>query len=120
MRRRRALPMLLGALCVPLAFAAMPGAERVLVDRLIDAVAREREAAFIRNGRRYSAADAAAFMRGKLDAMGTGVKSADEFIAQIASRSSTSGEPYRIRFADGREVTSAEFLRAELQRLGAR
>jgi len=45
------------------------------------------------------------------------VKSAEDFLLHVASRSSTSGQPYLIRFPDGREVPCGDYLRAELQRL---
>jgi hypothetical protein len=47
------------------------------------------------------------------------VRSAEDFIDRVASFSSTTSEPYRIRFADGREVPSALYLRAELAKLRA-
>ena len=50
---------------------------------------------------------------------GNRVKTVHDFIDQIASKSSTSGQIYKVRLADGREVPSADFLRAELARLEA-
>jgi len=96
-----------------------PQAEQARIERLIDAVARNKEARFVRNGSDYSAADAAEFLRRKLDAYGDRVKTVHDFIEQIASKSSTSGQIYKVRLADGREVPSAEFLRAELARIEA-
>jgi hypothetical protein len=49
--------------------------------------------------------------------MGEHVTTARQFIDEIASRSSTSGQPYLIRFADGRSVSAAQFLGDELQRM---
>jgi Family of unknown function (DUF5329) len=42
---------------------------------------------------------------------------AEEFIEDVASVSATSGRPYRIRFKNGREITSRAYLRAELEKL---
>lgn len=42
-----------------------------------------------------------------------------DFIEKIASKSSTSGKPYLIRFNDGREVQGGEYLRAKLAKLEA-
>jgi hypothetical protein len=100
--------------------AAMPPAERILVDRLIEAVGQRSDATFIRNGSDYTAEDAATFLRKKLESQGDGLKSAEEFIDRIASKSSMSGESYRVKLSDGREMSSAQFLRAELQRLKRR
>jgi Family of unknown function (DUF5329) len=43
--------------------------------------------------------------------------SAQEFIAKVASVSSTTGQPYRIRFPDGHEMLSGDYLRTVLQQL---
>ena len=99
---------------------AVPGVEeQARIDRLIDAVAQAKTARFIRNGREYPAADAATFLREKLKSRRESIHSAADFIDQVASRSSTTGEPYRLRFADGRIETSEQFLRAALARLAA-
>jgi hypothetical protein len=92
-------------------------AERARIDRLIDAVAQNKQARFLRNGSDYSPADAADFLRRKLDAYGDRVNTVHDFIDLIASKSSTSGQVYKVRLADGREVPSADFLRAELARI---
>jgi hypothetical protein len=54
---------------------------------------------------------------GKWDANAAEIKTARDFIDKIASLSGTSGKPYLIRFKDGREITSREYLLAELQKL---
>jgi hypothetical protein len=122
-RLRRHCSLALVAVCM----AAMSGhaasvpsvAEQTRIDRLIDAVAQNKQARFIRNGSEYSAADAAEFLRKKLDAYGDRVKTVHDFIDLIGSKSSTSGQLYKVRLADGREVPSGDFLRAELTRLEA-
>ena len=42
------------------------------------------------------------------------VKSAEEFIDKIATKSSLSGEAYRVRRADGTEVLASDYLREKL------
>ena len=117
--KRRAF--LLSLCALPAAVPAAPSAaEQARIDALIDAVARQRDAQFIRNGKAYLPADAATFLREKLKSRGADVTTAEQFIERIASTSSTSGQPYRIRFADGRQVTSAEFLSAQLKTLDGR
>jgi len=44
-------------------------------------------------------------------------RGARDFIEKVASTSGTSGKPYLIRFNDGREIRSREYLLAELQKL---
>jgi hypothetical protein len=90
------------------------------IERLIQFVEAQKDIRFLRNGSSYSAKDAAKFLRGKFEKMGEHVNTAQQFIEQIASRSSTSGEPYRIRLSDGREVPAAVFLGDELQRIDSR
>lgn len=104
---------------VPAAAAPQP-AELARIERLIGAVALRGDLHFVRNGKAYSAADAARFLREKLKAQGDGVQTVQDFIERIASRSSTSGRPYLIRHADGREQPAAAFLHEELQRLELR
>lgn len=97
--------------------AAPSEAERARIERLIAYVGAQKDLKFVRNGSAYSPADAAKFLRGKFDKMGEHVTTARQFIDEIASRSSTSGQPYLIRFADGRSVSAAQFLGDELQRM---
>lgn len=115
--RRRSL--LLALAFAAASHAAAPAVEQVRIDRLIDAVAQQRDVQFVRNGKAYGSADAATFLREKLKSRGADVTSAEQFIDRIASSSSTSGRPYRIRFADGREVPSGEYLHARLKALDA-
>lgn len=106
-------------------FAALSGraasvpsaAEQARIDKLLEAMNGNTTCRFIRNGSDYSGADAATFLRRKLEAYGDRVKTVHDFIEQVASKSSTSGQLYKVRLADGREVPSADFLRAELARI---
>ena len=95
----------------------MPPAERERIDRLIRHVAVQRGIQFIRNGDTHDAAGAAAHLRAKLERAGERVHGVDEFIDGVASRSWLSGQPYRVRLADGRELPARDWLRAELIRL---
>lgn len=88
--------------------------EDARIDRLIQAIADLKGAGFIRNNAEYSAADAAEHLRTKRRAAGGDIKSAEQFISAIATKSSISGEPYQIRLPDGRLVPSAQYLRDRL------
>ena len=108
------------------ATAATPSATRAAVlteaakiEALIAAVEAHPKAIFIRNGREHRAPQAAAHLRMKWGHAGSRVKSARDFIAHVASKSSLTGRKYRIRFADGHEVDAAEFFEAELKRIEA-
>ena len=94
MRRRSVLmAALLGATA---AWAAPAPAERARIERLIDFVEAQKDIRFVRNGSDYSAKDAAKFLRSKFDKMGEHVSTAQQFIEQIASKSSTSDELKRM------------------------
>lgn len=117
MHRRAALALFAMLLAPAAALAAPNAAEKARIERLIAYVEAQAAIRFVRNGTAYSAKDAAKFLRGKYDKMGEHVSTAQQFIEQIGSRSSTSGEPYLIRFADGRQVPAARFLGDELARM---
>ena len=87
------------------------------IEHLIAAVAQLSDAKVIRNGTAYDAGKAAEHLRLKLREAGGRVATAEDFIRLCASRSSVSGKPYEIEFADGRRVTSEAFLRAKLKEL---
>ncbi|MFZ2652747.1 MAG: DUF5329 family protein [Burkholderiaceae bacterium] len=118
-QRRDALIWAMGLLAVP-ALAGRTLAEQSRIDRLIGYVESRKDAKFVRNGSEYSCEDAAKFMRGKLKAMGEHVGTAEQFIEQIATKSSTTGQLYLIRFPDGKVVPSAVFLGDELKRMDSK
>jgi Family of unknown function (DUF5329) len=89
------------------------------IEALIKRVETLESAAFIRNGSSYSAAEAATFLRRKWAVNQAIVTSARDFVDKVASFSGTSGQPYIIRFQDGKQVRSQEFLRAELAEMEA-
>jgi hypothetical protein len=100
------------------AFAeGLPAAEQRKIDALIAHIERLTDAHFIRNGRTYDARTAATFLHRKWESRRDLVKSAEDFLLHVASRSSSSGQPYLIRFPDGREVPCGDYLRAELRHL---
>jgi hypothetical protein len=86
---------------------------KVEVDELI-AFVRASDVRFIRNGSEYSATDGADHLRDKLAKAGNRVKTTDEFINGIASKSFLSGKAYMVKFADGRMQPTGDWLRAHL------
>jgi len=91
--------------------------EEQKIQHLISAVESLNGAVFIRNGSEHTPHEAAEHMRRKLSASSEGIHTAEDFIQQIATGSSISGEEYQIRFADGRTVPAHEYLREELLRM---
>ena len=99
--------------------AAPPPHEQSRIDKLIRFVESQKGMKFIRNGTEYECADAAKFLRGKLESMGKEVTTARDFIERIASKSSMSGKPYEVKFADGKTMLASQFLAEELKRIEA-
>lgn len=89
------------------------------IDALIASIEHLPGAVFIRNGSEYDATKAAAHLRMKRDYAGKRIKTAEQFIDKLATASSMTGKPYRIRFADGRTVDSAVFFHDQLKRIEA-
>jgi len=140
MKKRIRYPLLAGAIVAALAApglglaagqAAAPNAlprsgtpvphlsEAQKIQALIHSVETLKGAVFIRNGTEYDGAKAADHLRRKLDYAGDRIQTADQFIDKLATGSSMSGKPYKIRFNDGRTVDSADFFHAELRKLEA-
>jgi len=69
---------------------------------------------FIRNGSEYSGAQGAEHLRDKLARAGDRVKTTDDFINGIATKSYLSGKPYLVKFPDGHTQPTGEWLRAHL------
>ena len=118
MNRLRQLLLLLTALLAlsPLAAFAATNPE---VAALIVRVEHAQGVVFIRNGSDHSAVEAAAHLRRKLGAAHGRISTAEQFIDNIGTRSSMTGIAYRVRFADGREIDSAAWLRQLLRELRA-
>ncbi len=114
---RRACLGLVAALCAPHVWADPAAAESARIDKLIAAIGKRSDIMFVRNGKEYNCEQAAEFLRGKLKWRLEKVRTVQDFIEQIGTRSTTSGELYQIKLADGRLVPSADFLRQELQRI---
>jgi len=91
--------------------------EQYKIEALIKHVGDLKDAKFVRNGSTYEPATAVRFLRGKWDGNKAGVKSAHDFIDKVATKSETSGKPYLLRFSDGKEIPSREFLFDELKKI---
>jgi len=94
-----------------------PASEAQRIEYLIRSVEQLSNATFVRNGSAHDAQAAADHLRLKLRESGGRCNTADDFIRLCGSKSSISGQPYQIRFADGTLLTSEAFLRAKLEEL---
>lgn len=75
------------------------------------------EVIFIRNGAEYSPTEAQAHLQDKLKAAGDKVKTAEDFITLLASKSFQTGKVYLIKTKDGKTVESASWLREKLKEM---
>ena len=87
------------------------------IESLIKHVEELKDAKFIRNGTEHDPSEAAQLMKYKWDNNKDDIKTAKDFILICATKSSTSGQPYLIKFKDGKEVNCADYLTAELEKL---
>ncbi|MBV8876854.1 MAG: DUF5329 domain-containing protein [Gammaproteobacteria bacterium] len=88
--------------------------EQARIEYLLQVVGSMHDAQFIRNGKAYDSSAAVSHLRSKLRAAGARVRTAEDFIRYCASKSSLSGQPYEVRFADGQVTLAADFLRQRL------
>lgn len=72
-------------------------------------------ATFIRNGDEHSAQDAADHMAMKYRRASRYAKTAEDFIDNLASKSSFSGKPYTVVTADGENLKSRDWLYSALE-----
>jgi Family of unknown function (DUF5329) len=110
-RTRLVTAALVLALPIPAAAAksVRPVAEQTKIDFLLGEV-KNSTAIFIRNGREYRSSRAASHLLTKLNFAGKRVQTAREFILGIASHSEQTGQPYEIRWPDGRRLRLTEWL----------
>lgn len=106
--------LLLLFILIPITAHAREAKQTARIDHLISSVEKLQGAKFIRNGTEYEPKDAADHLRMKLGKAGDKVKTAEDFIDGIASKSSISKKPYQIRKADGTLVTTSAFFNARL------
>ena len=110
-------------LCLGLLFStfavAAPLTEQQKIDALIHSVETLPGAQFIRNGSVHDGKAAVEHLQMKRRYAGNRIKTANDFIECCASRSSMSGRPYQIRFANGKTEDAAVFFRAELKAIEA-
>jgi hypothetical protein len=105
--------------CGSAAAAAKSAAPRAVaqeasrIERLLTRVAQS-DVVFLRNGGEHGPSEAAEHLRGKWKRAGDRIRTAEEFVEALGSRSTTRGEPYRVRLRDGSERDAGPWLSALL------
>ncbi|MDO3383358.1 DUF5329 domain-containing protein [Gilvimarinus algae] len=72
---------------------------------------------FIRNGSEHTAEEAADHLAMKYRRASRYASTAEEFIDNLASKSSITGRPYQVRLADGTQMRAGQWLHTALQSL---
>jgi hypothetical protein len=108
-----AIVALVSAAAASATAAARPQPEQRKIDALLMAM-QSSDAAFLRNGKEYDGRKAASHLKRKLTFAGSRVRTVRDFIDGIATRSSQTGEPYRVRSRDGSVRLLADWLKERL------
>jgi hypothetical protein len=100
-------------------FVIMPaiGADKELEIQRLLAMVAESPCTFARNGKTYSAENAAAHLAMKYSRGKKYAASTEQFIERLASKSSLSGRPYHIQCPGTAPQTSREWLTQKLEAL---
>lgn len=94
--------------------AATPDARSAAeIDQLLSTVANSG-CTFVRSGQEYSGTDARKHLEFKLGFVRSRIDSTEQFITYLASKSSTTGEPYHIRCA-GNDTVAQTWLETQLK-----
>lgn len=100
---------------IPITAMARDAKQDARIEHLISSVTTLRGAKFIRNGTEYDTDAAASHLRMKLGKAGDRVKTAEDFINGLVSKSSISGKPYQIRKSDGSLTDTRPFFYTRLK-----
>jgi len=83
--------------------------EEQKIEALLQKIAAS-DVIFIRNGDEYPAAEAAEHLRSKYESAKDKIKTCDQFVEGIATKSSVSGEDYKVKLKDGNVMTMKEWI----------
>lgn len=113
----RILLLLLALGAMSRAFSATPAVAAAEIRFLLDDLGASG-CEFYRNGSWYGSRLAEEHLRSKYLSLGVGnhIRTAEDFIEQAATRSSVSGEPYRVRCAPAPATSTNRWLRERLAR----
>jgi len=92
-------------------------AEQARIEQLLTTLAQDPHHQFERSGTRYTGTEAARFLRAKWQAKGSHIRTAEEFVEQIGSRSTTTGKPYRVCTGPEACIPAREHLTSVLKGL---
>lgn len=109
---------MLALLALSLVANAIDDNEKMRIDGLLARI-EASGVTFMRNGSTYDASEAAAHLRMKWEKAGARIRTAEEFIDKLASRSYLSGRPYEVVLPGGRRLEAGPWLSALLAEVDA-
>lgn len=92
------------------ASAKLSAHEEARINAMLDALAVKKEIAFVRNGDAHTAEEAVSHLRLKLSKTRNRLDTAEQFIDNVASSSSLSGKPYRVKIPGESEQNAQPYL----------
>jgi hypothetical protein len=109
---------ILGILCLffSLGILSQKITEKEKIEFLLEQVEKSG-IVFIRNGEKHKAKEARAHMERKLNYAGNKIRTADQFIQYLGTKSSMTGKPYYVILPDGTQLESAKWLREQLKKV---
>jgi hypothetical protein len=108
------LVLILFSLAINQPIAAQADGEKKKIEFLLGQIEAQKGAKFWRNGSAYTPKQAVEHLRMKWQKAGKSIKTAKDFIEQIASKSSITGKPYLIQMADSQKIETKTFLEQKL------
>lgn len=96
---------------------ALTPQEEIRVDKLLTELGKQSNISFIRNDTEYNAVDAESHLRLKLSKTKKRLKTTEQFIDNVASKSSISGSEYQVKISDQQTVTANQYLHDLLKKV---
>ncbi|MGL5954062.1 Uncharacterised protein [Providencia rustigianii] len=89
---------------------ALSPEEKTRTEALLAELGKQQNLTFTRNGSGHSAADAESHLRLKLGKTEKRLKTTEQFIDNVASKSSITGEEYQVTDAQGKVTSANQYL----------
>ncbi|WP_407901327.1 DUF5329 family protein [Providencia rustigianii] len=89
---------------------ALSPEEKIRTEALLAELGKQQNLTFTRNGSGHSAADAESHLRLKLGKTEKRLKTTEQFIDNVASKSSITGEEYQVTDAQGKVTSANQYL----------
>lgn len=70
---------------------------------------------FVCHGKEYTGSEARVHLQKKLDLAGEKIRTAEDFITYIATKSSMDGTTYYVKLKDGKQIATVDWLREKLR-----